>query len=76
MWPKIVNLYNTNALFHSFVQGAISAMIVAFSTYSGGVPTSKAGWYAAGAFFVKGFISFATRWAQQNVATKSIPMTK
>jgi hypothetical protein len=76
MLRKIFNYYNTNVTFHSFIQGGIGALLVAVTTYSGGVPVNKAGWLAVIAFFVKAIISWATRWAQQNVATRAIPMAK
>ena len=72
---KFINLYNTNTKFHSFVQGLVGAVIGAGSEWiksGAGVPTSKTALYALGAFVFKYLYSWATRWAQNNLATQGV----
>jgi hypothetical protein len=61
---KLFNFYNTNTAFHSFVQGLLAAMIGALTSWGGGVPLDKAGWYTLAAFVGKALFSWFTRWAQ------------
>jgi hypothetical protein len=72
---KLVNLYNTNTKFHSFVQGLVGAIIGAGSEWlksGGGLPTTTTALYGLGAFVLKYVWSWWTRWAQNNVATKGV----
>ena len=61
---KLANFYNSNTVFHSFVQGALAAIVAALASWPGGMPTSKMGWWALGAFIGKALFSWFTRWAQ------------
>lgn len=71
---SLMNFYNTNAYFHSFVV-AVEMGVVSFATsYSGGLPTNKAGWVSLG-FAVGGVVWGAVkRWLATNVATTSLTM--
>ena len=46
MWQKILNFYNTNAPFHSFVTALVFAIVSFATSYSGGMPTTKQAWTA------------------------------
>jgi drug/metabolite transporter (DMT)-like permease len=77
MLTKLASYYNTNTAFHSFVQGALAATIAFFASWTGGVPTSKQGWWMMGAGVGKALFSWWTRWAQsrQNVSPVSASVT-
>lgn len=45
---KIASLYATNVKFHSLVVGLEIAVASFITSYSGGLPTNKAGWTALG----------------------------
>jgi len=76
MWAKLMNFYNTNALFHSLVLGVEAAIISFATSYNGGLPTNKAGWVSL-AFGVGGAVWGAIkRWMATNVATKNLAMLK
>lgn len=49
----LINLYKTNAKFHSFVAGLEGAVVAALVAYSGGFPVDKAAWVTVAAFFGK-----------------------
>lgn len=69
MGQKLLNLYNSNAYFHSFVV-ALEMAVVSFATsYNGGLPSSKSAWVSLG-FAVSGVLwGAAKRWMATNVAT-------
>lgn len=72
MWNKLINYYNTNAKFHSFVVAIEFAAVSAATSYQGGVPNSKSGWTAL-AGFVGGMVWGASkRWLAINVATEGV----
>jgi hypothetical protein len=72
MWEKLMNLYNTNSTFHSFVTGLEGAIVSAATSYTGGVPTNKTGWYALASFFGVAVYNYIKRYLQTNVATRSV----
>lgn len=72
MWKKIMNYYNTQPLFQSFVSGAEGAVLGALSSWSGGIPLNKAGWITLACFFGKALYGWGKRWMQQNVATVGV----
>lgn len=69
-----VNLYNTNATFHSFVLALEYAGVAFLSTYQGGVPTSRQGWIALGTGVAGALISAGKRWLVTNYATKNLEL--
>jgi len=71
---SVINFYNTNAYFHSFVI-AVEMAVVSFATsWQGGLPTTKAAWVSLG-FAVGGAVWAAIkRWLATNVATKNLTM--
>lgn len=73
---KIVNFYNTNAKFHSFVvaveYGAVSFVTGYFST--GNLPMSKKALVAFGVGLVGAVIAAVKRWAATNLATQNLQM--
>jgi len=64
MLKQIASYYNTNATFHSFVQGMAAAIVAALASWPGGMPTTKMGLWALGAFVGKALFAWFTRWAQ------------
>jgi hypothetical protein len=76
MWKKIVNYYNTNAYFHSFVEATEAAIVSFCTSWSGGLPLTKAAWVAVFFAMGKALWSAWKRWMQTNVATVAIPMKK
>lgn len=76
MWNKIVNYYNTNSKFHSFVVAVEFALVSALSTYDGGVPTTKSAWIALGGFVAGVAWGAVKRWLVQNVATAPVELKK
>lgn len=76
MLQKIINYYNTNAYFHSFVGALEGALLVFFATYNGGIPSTRAAWLILIGAVVKALFNAAKRWTQTNVATAAIPMKK
>lgn len=76
MWEKIINFYNTNLYFHSFILAIEAAIISFFTSYNGGIPASRAAWISL-AFAVGGALWGAIkRWMATNVATAAVPMKK
>lgn len=73
-WQRVMNYYNTNAKFHSFVVAVEYAAVGFLSTWPGGVPTSKQGWVALGAGVAGAIISAVKRWAATNVATQNLTL--
>lgn len=71
---SLMNYYNTNAKFHSFVVFVEMGAVSFATSYSGGLPTTKAGWVAlvfAGGGAVWGAIK---RWLSTNVATENLTL--
>ena len=74
MWKTIMNLYNTSTVFHSLVI-AVEMAVVSFATsYSGGLPTSRAGWVSLAFAFGGAIWAAIKRWLATNVATKQVPL--
>lgn len=73
MWNKLINYYNTNAKFHSFVvaveQGAGMGLALAFG---GGAPLSKSAWIVAAGTVGGAIWGAAKRWLATNVATEGV----
>jgi hypothetical protein len=73
---KILNWYNTNTYFHSFVL-ALEAALISFATsYSGGLPTNKSGWVALASALGGAVWGALKRWLSQNVATVGVEVKK
>jgi hypothetical protein len=70
---KVLNFYNTNAKFHSFVM-AVEYAVVGFVVSYGSVPSNKAGWAALGAGLVGAGWGAIKRWLLTNVATSNLQM--
>jgi hypothetical protein len=69
---SLMNLYNTNTLFHSFVLGLEMALVSFITSYNGGLPTTKAAWVSL-ALGVGGAVWGAIkRWLANNVATQPV----
>jgi len=65
---KLVDLYAANGKFHSFVVALEFAFIGFFSTYSGGLPTTKDAWLALGAGIGGAVWGAVKGWLRNNVA--------
>ena len=76
MMQKLVNYYNTNSTFHSFVICLEYAAVCFITSYSGGMPTSKSGWAALGAGLVGALVGAFKRWAAVNVASVGVDVKK
>jgi hypothetical protein len=68
----LVNFYNVNNYFHSFTNGMVFALVGFITTYSQGVPSSKAGWLALASGVGGALFKALTRWLQNNVATAGV----
>ena len=74
LFKTILNYYNTNTYFHSFVL-AIEAAVISFGTaYNGGLPSTKAAWVSLAFAFGGAIWGAFKRWLASNVATKSVPI--
>jgi hypothetical protein len=68
----IVNFYNTNSYFHSFVIAMEMAIVSFVTSYDGGLPTTKSALVSL-AFAVGGALWAALkRWLATNVATVGV----
>lgn len=71
---KVLNYYNSNTYFHSFVL-AIEAAVISFATaYNGGIPASKSAWVGLACAFGGALWGACKRWLASNVATKAVPV--
>jgi hypothetical protein len=73
-FKKILNFYNTNTYFHSFILALEAAVISFVASYHGGVPASKAAWLSLLFAFAGALWGAIKRWLASNVATKSVPL--
>jgi len=76
MLKKVMNLYNTNAKFHSFVVALEYGAVGFLSTWNGGIPSGKQGWIALAAGLAGAVISAGKRWAATNVATENLTLVE
>lgn len=74
MWEKIVNFYNTNAAFHSFVVALEMAVVSFVTSYNGGVPATKAALVSLCFAFAGAIWGAVKRWLATNVATSNLKM--
>lgn len=74
MLPKIINFYNTNAKFHSFVVSIEYAAVGAIVSYDGGALNSKTAWIAAVSAVAGAIVGAAKRWLATNVATQNLQL--
>lgn len=72
-FQKLVQLYTANGKFHSFVVACETGLASGLTSYSGGVPSGKAGWIAL-ATFVGGFLWGSVKgWLRQNALAAVLP---
>jgi hypothetical protein len=74
MWQKLLNFYNTNAVFHSFVVGMEMATVSFITSYNGGLPTTKAEWVSVAAGVGGMLWGALKRWLATNVATTGLQL--
>jgi hypothetical protein len=74
MWQKIVNFYNQNAYFHSFVVAVEWGLVSFWTSYSGGVPATKSAWASFGLALGGALWAALKRWMATNVATDGLNM--
>ena len=76
MWQSLMNYYNTNSKFHSFVVAVEFAAVSAATSWDGGLPTTKSAWLALGGFSGGLIWGAVKRWLATNVATEAIQLQK
>lgn len=72
---KVINLYNTNQTFHSFVSGLEGTLIAAVVSYSGGSSNGKTAIASFVSFIGMTAYGFIRKWLVDN-ATVIVPLTK
>jgi cyanate permease len=72
----LINLYNTNTLFHGFVTGLEFAILTWFAQLSGGVPTTKSGWITLVVGLGGAVYGFLRNWITTYVASQQAALKK
>jgi hypothetical protein len=74
MLTKIINFYNQNAYFHSFVIAVEFALVSFMTSYNGGIPVNQTAWVSFGSALGGAVWAAVKRWLATNVATHGLNM--
>jgi hypothetical protein len=68
----VMNLYNTNATFHSFIVAMEMAIVSFVTSYQGGMPTTKSAWISLACAAGGAVWGALKRYLATNVATVGV----